>query len=118
MSLTPLLAAAGAMLALAQADAHPGSKDWSDVATIGGGVAAQLGCTGVFVSGRPASTVERDDVHAMNPLLGAARITVDTRRRTVRPKSPGWSGGCSPSSRAAEATPPRSEPTSAFGATL
>ena len=84
MSLNPMLTVAAATsLMLAQATGAPGSRDWSDVATIGGGVAAQLGCAGVFVSGRPAPEVERDDVHGMNPLLGAARITVDSQRRTV-----------------------------------
>ncbi len=84
MSFNPMLTMAAAVsLTLAQALAAPGSKDWSDVATIGGGVAAQLGCAGVFVSGRSAPEVERDDVHGMNPLLGAARISVDPQRRTV-----------------------------------
>ena len=70
-------------LMLVQGAAAPGSKEWSDAATIGGGVAAQLGCAGVFVSGRPVAEVERNDVHAMNPLLGVARLSVDAERRTV-----------------------------------
>ena len=71
------------LLAPAAPPQPPGAKDWSNVATIGGGVAAQLACAGVFVSGRTAAEVERDDVHAMNPLLGMAKITVDAGRRTV-----------------------------------
>lgn len=83
--LTRLLAlASAAPLLLAQAaPTYPGSKDWADIPTIGGGVAAQLGCAGVFVSGRPAADVERDDVHGMNPLLGQAKLTVDHARKTV-----------------------------------
>ncbi len=94
MPLTRLLAlAATAPLLLAQASpTYLGSKDWADIPTIGGGVAAQLACAGVFVSGRPAADVERDDVHAMNPLLGQAKVTVDMERKAVTavalPKTP------------------------------
>ena len=83
MPLRTLAATAAAALALAAAPVHPGAADWSDVPTIGAGVAAQLGCAGVFVSGRTAQAVERDDVHGMNPLLGGARISVDADRRAV-----------------------------------
>jgi CubicO group peptidase (beta-lactamase class C family) len=77
-----LLAAAVAPLLLA-AGPYPGSKDWAGVAQIGGGVSAQLACAGVFVAGRDPADVERDDVHGMNPLLGGAKIQVDTVAKTV-----------------------------------
>lgn len=57
--------------------------------TVAAGVKAKAVCSGVFVSGRSAEAVEREDMAAYaSPFLDLVRAEVDARRGTVRASVP------------------------------
>jgi hypothetical protein len=68
-------------VAAAQATAGP-----ADYVT---GVAAQIACGSIFVSGRTEADVLRDDVHALSPVEHAVSLSVDRTARTVSATAPG-----------------------------
>ena len=55
------------------------------IAPIGTGYAAKILCTGVFVSGRPASQVTDEDIQErVHPLLHLVHATIDAPTRSTR----------------------------------
>lgn len=57
-------------------------------AELGVAVSAQLACAGVYVSGRPAARVLRDDVRALAPFMRKVVFTVDDRAHAVTATAP------------------------------
>lgn len=58
-------------------------------ADLGTAVSAQIGCAGVFVAGRAAADVQRDDVVALAPFTQAVTLAVDRKANTVTASAPG-----------------------------
>ena len=74
----------GVGLSLAAAVGYVGYA-LSQIAPVGTGYAAQILCTGVFVSGRPADAVIEEDIMAgVHPLLTVVRTSVDSDRQRTR----------------------------------
>ena len=74
----------GVGLSLAAAVGYVGYA-LSQIAPVGTGYAAQILCTGVFVSGRPAAAVIEEDIMAgVHPLLTVVRTSVDRDRQRTR----------------------------------
>ena len=53
---------------------------------VGAGIAAELGCAGVFVMHRDPQAVERQDLVPTDPLLSRVSLTVDPTQHTVTAK--------------------------------
>ena len=51
--------------------------------TVGAGVAAELGCAGVFVMGRQPKEVADDDLAPFDPILARATLAVDTKQESA-----------------------------------
>jgi CubicO group peptidase (beta-lactamase class C family) len=50
---------------------------------VAAGISAELGCAGVFVTGRPLEIVRQQDLLPTNPLLGQVRLSLDQTQQSV-----------------------------------